>query len=114
MRALSIWQPWASLFMAGHKKIETRSWPAPHSIRGKRIAIASTKTIRGEQRRAAEEEIFRLHYAASGLPDIEVLPMGCVLGPVVVEGCRAIDPEFMQDLEEQEEALGWYVPGRCL
>ncbi len=61
MKALSIWQPWASLIMSGHKKIETRSWPAPYSVRGQRIAIASTKTVRGEQRRAAVEDTFRLH-----------------------------------------------------
>jgi hypothetical protein len=112
MKALSIWQPWASLIISGEKKIETRSWPAPYSIRGQRIAIASTRTIRAEQRQAAAEDAFRLHYAATGLPAMEDLPMGCVLGTVVVEDCRAIDPEFMQELDEQEDAFGWYGPGR--
>lgn len=112
MKALSIWQPWASLIISGQKKIETRSWPAPHSIRGQRIAIASTRTMRAEQRQAAAEDAFRLHYAATGLPDLEDLPMGCVLGAVKVEGCRVIDPEFMQELNEQEDAFGWYEPGR--
>jgi hypothetical protein len=46
MKALSIWQPWASLILSGEKKIETRSWPVPYSIRGTRIAIAGTKTRR--------------------------------------------------------------------
>lgn len=27
MRALSLWQPWASLIADGRKKIETRHWP---------------------------------------------------------------------------------------
>ena len=112
MKALSIWQPWASLIISGKKKIETRSWPAPYSIRGTRIAIASTKSIRAEQRRAAAEDTFRLHYAGTGLPAMEDLPMGCVLGTVVVEDCREIDPEFMQELDEQEDAFGWYDPGR--
>ena len=112
MKALSIWQPWASLISSGQKKIETRSWPAPYSIRGQRIAIACTRTIRGEQRHAASEGAFRLHYAATGLRAMEDLPMGCVLGTVVVEGCREIDSEFMQELDEQEEAFGWYEPGR--
>ncbi len=43
---------------------------------------------------------------------MEELRMGCVLGTVVVEGCREIDPEFMHELEEQEDAFGWYGPGR--
>jgi hypothetical protein len=40
------------------------------------------------------------------------LSMGCILGTVVVEGCREIDFEFMQQLDEHEEAFGWYGPGR--
>ena len=105
MKALSIWQPWASLIISGEKKIETRSWPAPYSIRGTRIAIASTKSIRAEQRRAAAEDAFRLHYAAAGLAAMEDLPMGCVLGTVVVEDCREIDPEFMQELRLRRRRL---------
>jgi hypothetical protein len=112
MKALSIWQPWASLIISGQKKIETRSWPAPYSIRGQRIAIASTKTVSGEQRRAAAEDAFLLHYDATGLPEMEDLPMGCVLGTVLFEGCRAIDSEFLLELDEQEDAFGWYGPGR--
>jgi hypothetical protein len=48
------------------------------------------------------ERSFRLHYVASGPPHIVNLPMGCILGTVVVEGCREIDSEFMEDLEAQE------------
>lgn len=68
MRGHSLWQPWATLVVCGHKRIETRSWPSPHSVRGQRIAIASTKTIPSEQRRAAEEPTFQRNYAACGLP----------------------------------------------
>lgn len=39
MKALTIWQPWASLIMAGVKPWEFRSWRAPRSIVGQRIAI---------------------------------------------------------------------------
>ncbi len=112
MKALSIWQPWVSLIMSGRKKIETRSLAAPCSIRGQRIAIVSTKTIRSEQRRAAEQDDFRKHYAATGLAAMEDLPMGCVLGTVVVEDCREIDSEFMQELDEQEDAFGWHETGQ--
>lgn len=112
MKALSIWQPWASLFMSEHKKIETRSWPAPYSIRGQRIAIASTKTIRPEQRKPVSEDAFRVHYAATGLADLQKLPMGCVLGSVTVVRCKEIDSELLLELNEQEEAFGIYGPGR--
>lgn len=112
MKALSIWQPWASLIMSGHKKIETRGWAAPYSILGQRIAIASTASNRPEQRRAAEGHVFREHYCATGLPAIENLPMGCILGTVLVDGCREMDASFLEELEPQEEAFGIYGPGR--
>lgn len=112
MKALSIWQPWASLIITGKKKIETRSWPAPHSIIGQKIAIASTKTIRREQREAEADQAFIQHYAATSLPSFDKLPLGSVLGTVCVESCRMIDSDFLQTLSEQEEAFGWYGPGR--
>ena len=112
MRALSIWQPWATLIMTGHKRIETRGWAAPYSIRGQRIAIAATKTIRAEQRHAAQEPHFREHYSATGLPSICELPLGCILGTVVIDGCREIDSELMQRLDSREEAFGIYAPAR--
>jgi hypothetical protein len=39
-KALSLWQPWASLIVLGHKDKETRSWPT--SYRG-RLWIHATK-----------------------------------------------------------------------
>lgn len=37
--ALTIWQPWASLIMAGAKPVEWRGWAAPRWVIGHRIAI---------------------------------------------------------------------------
>jgi hypothetical protein len=39
MKALTIWQPWASLIMAGAKPWEWRGWRAPRGIIGRRIVI---------------------------------------------------------------------------
>jgi len=39
MRALTVRQPWAGLIALGYKRIETRSWPAPRTVIGRRIAI---------------------------------------------------------------------------
>lgn len=39
MKAITIWQPWASLIMAGFKPYEFRGWPAPKSLVGQRIVI---------------------------------------------------------------------------
>lgn len=39
MKALTIWQPWASLIVMGLKPAEFRNWHAPRSMIGSRIAI---------------------------------------------------------------------------
>lgn len=39
MKALTIWQPWASLIIAGAKPVEWRGWACPRWIVGQRIAI---------------------------------------------------------------------------
>ncbi len=39
MKALTIWQPWASLIVAGAKPYEFRGWRFPASLIGQRIVI---------------------------------------------------------------------------
>lgn len=39
MKALTLWQPWASLVVAGCKPYEFRKWRAPASIVGQRVVI---------------------------------------------------------------------------
>ena len=43
MKALTIWQPWASLIIEGLKPREFRSWAAPKSVVGQRIVIHAAK-----------------------------------------------------------------------
>jgi hypothetical protein len=43
MKALTIWQPWASLVIAGAKPFEFRGWRPPRSIVGQRIVIHAAK-----------------------------------------------------------------------
>ena len=39
MKAITLWQPWASLVLVGAKPYEFRGWKPPRSLIGKRIAI---------------------------------------------------------------------------
>lgn len=50
MKALTVWQPWASLIIAGAKPYEFRGWKAPRSLIGQRIVIhaAAKKMDRDE------------------------------------------------------------------
>jgi hypothetical protein len=47
MKALTIWQPWASLIMIGSKPYEFRGWQPPRSLIGQRIVIhAATRPVK--------------------------------------------------------------------
>lgn len=47
MKALTLWQPWASLIAIGAKPFEFRRWPAPRALWGQRIAIhAGARPVR--------------------------------------------------------------------
>jgi len=43
MKALTIWQPWATLIISGWKPHEFRGWKPPASLVGQRIAIHAAK-----------------------------------------------------------------------
>lgn len=45
MKAISLWQPWASLIACGAKPFETRSWAPPRDMIGQPIAIHAAKKI---------------------------------------------------------------------
>lgn len=50
MKALTIWQPWASLIIAGVKPWEWRGWPAPRTLVGRRIAIhAGARPVKADE-----------------------------------------------------------------
>ena len=96
--ALTIWQPWASLIMAGCKPFEFRTWPAPRHLWGQRIAIhAAARPVR---RAEVAEWLLRLRSpdawstALIREPAIEILekvhaspgilPRGVVLGTALL------------------------------
>jgi hypothetical protein len=50
MKAITIWQPWASLILARAKPYEFRGWPAPRALVGQRIAIhAGARKVRVDE-----------------------------------------------------------------
>ena len=50
MKALTIWQPWATLIAGGAKPYEFRGWRPPRSIIGQRIAIhAGARPMRRDE-----------------------------------------------------------------
>lgn len=125
MKALTLWQPWASLVALGHKRIETRCWSTKY--RGD-LAIHSAANIPakwlGASRhqpkfRDALADIFnarrdcdeRLGFHVDDA--IKKLPRGKVLCVVRLDDVREINgdfgPEFIGDLEHM---FGNYESGR--
>lgn len=118
MRALSLWQPWASGIALGAKRIETRSWSTPY--RGP-IAIHAAKRWSGEQARAAlrmaeDDRAFReAHSGREGLVSPAAFveghswPRGCVVAVAELTACVPADGI---DVADREGRWGDFTPGR--
>ena len=111
MKVISIWQPFASLAVKGFKTFETRTWPAPASIIGQTIGIASTKGIKPAQRAYFEDERFLNFYASTGMPPLDELPCGYLLGTVMIEESLVMTEAFMEEVSDEEKAYGYWERG---
>lgn len=99
MKAISLWQPWASLCVlpcltdpiTPVKPYETRDWPCPEKYIGKRVAIHAARRWTPEQVRTIQTESFMSKIMR--LPETirwqgsYQLPLGCIVGTVEIEGC---------------------------
>ena len=122
MKAISLWQPWASLMAIGEKVVETRSWPTLH--RGP-LVICSTKSWNRDvlaQLHAAhlkpicdDDSDWRRILAALDLRGIGLrdLPLGQALCVVHLADCQRVERIEPQPwVTEDELAFGDYTPGR--
>lgn len=107
MKALSLWQPWASLIALGLKRIETRSWGTPY--RGL-IAIHAAKRWTREEREFLEDlaEDFPGRIPA----ELAKPPLGAVVCVACLADCRRMDSRWCAGLTDLERAVGAHLPGR--
>lgn len=106
MKAISLWQPWASLIVHGHKKIETRHWHPPRAVIGKRIAIHAAKLTSHDHLLLAPPFCDLLDGP---------LPHGCIVGTVKLSSCVRMTPTNVADYAQRrplEVQLGDWQPGR--
>ena len=102
MKAISLWQPWATAIALGLKKIETRSWAT--NVRG-RIAIHAALRATRDERDSLKLILLnsrpaREGFAAAGVTDFDELPRGAIVAtceladcvPVEVAGARGLVP----------------------
>lgn len=112
MKVISIWQPFASLAAKGFKTFETRGWPAPKSIIGQTIGIASTKNIKSEQRLHFDDPDFQVYYSRLGMPPLEELPFGYLIGTVTLDSVELMTEELLEDVSFEEQSYGWWEVGK--
>lgn len=125
MKALSLWQPWATAIALGAKRIETRHWPT--NYRGPLAIHAAKRCVKSE----LHEMAFEWEWAAvfwplvRGGPIIDVLPFGAIVATCTLVDCvrteslgnADLDVELSPDDSEcrygwTERSMGNFEPGR--
>lgn len=96
MKAISLWQPWASAIMLGMKRVETRGYSTHY--RGP-LAIHAAKRFGPEQ-----EKVLR----ASGIWESN-LHLGAVVAKCVLLDCQPVERITVAPIERW---WGNYEPGR--
>lgn len=117
MKAISLWQPWASLIAAGIKLVETRSWPIER--RGPLAIHAAKHRLTRRQVDAMRRELHEVtallypdkYCSVHPLMMLDALPYGAVVAIVHVIACRDTN-EVRERVSAQERMCGDFRPGR--
>jgi hypothetical protein len=132
IKALSLWQPWASLVAFRAKRIETRSWGTPY--RGD-VLICASASMNEEARESCFDDHIEAVLEAHGIDPFDApkaLPRGCVVAVARLAECRQITrhekdwsgrmltfvPRHAEELTNgvqisaEEFAFGYYAPDR--
>lgn len=109
MKALSLWQPWASLIAWGEKKIETRHWDTRY--RGL-LAIHAAKRRFDSRDMSLGAQRFLWDVFTSRNATVFDLPYGAVLCIVRLNSVERITPIMELIVPLQEFHFGNYAPGR--
>lgn len=113
MKALTIWQPWASMAAVGIKEYETRGYPT--NYRGAIAIHAGKKSVSevwSTYLDGRSREVICRRLSLTDQTGLEVFPLGCVLATANLVDCIKITPEFIATLSPDELALGDYTIGR--
>jgi hypothetical protein len=110
IRALTVWQPHATLVALGEKALETRSRPT--SYRGP-LAIHAGKHFPVKQQKLCFTKPFFSVLWGAGVRTLADLPLGMVLAiGELTAVLPTTSPEITKRLTEQEADCGNFAPGR--
>lgn len=103
MKAISLWQPWATAMAIGLKQIETRHWR--HNYRGL-IAIHAAKRWTREEREFSADMAELHNEGRLALP-----PLGAIVATGFIVGIEPTET-LLPKISETEEMFGNYGPNR--
>lgn len=109
MKALTIWQPYASLIPKGLKHYETRSFKT--NYRGPLLIHSGHKSMRWILKHSNEEAL-DVAIEIFGTEELMNLPAGCAICIVDLVDCIEMTPEFIAAQSPTELAVGDWQPGR--
>lgn len=109
MKALTVWQPWATLLAVGAKQFETRDWSTDY--RG-RLAIHAATRWDEDLLSTCQKQPFRKVLRDIGYDRVSELPRGKVLAIGTIDRIWKTDRLPPQYLTDREEAFGNFAPGR--
>jgi hypothetical protein len=107
MKAISLWQPWATLVEIGAKQFETRGWSTKY--RGL-LAIHAAKRFDEVQRAYCEQEPFLSALKTEGY-SADNLPFGGIVAVVKVLEIQRTEV-VVHEVSKREKAFGNYLAGR--
>lgn len=126
--ALTIWQPWATLIVAGLKPYEFRGYPAPRFVRGHRVAIhagarpvrkAEVEDLLNRLRTPGEEWttalvvepaiklLDRVHLSPGMLPLSSILGTGILGEPIRADHIPGLDVPVADSDRVDHSMWGW-------
>lgn len=115
MKAITLHQPWASLWIEGAKIHETRSWSYPHRGRIPDLCVHASKILQGAPGAEVDDICIRLF----GMRWRESLPRGSLIGVVNITAVIKTDDVYgilfgkaMTVRERVDYACGNFEPGR--
>ena len=110
IRAISLWQPWATLVALGTKRIETRSWGT--SYRGA-LAIHAAKRRPGPAEVGLMAELVGHGMSSERAHRMTQEPvLGAFVGVVHLYDVAEMDETLIATVSHAERAMGNYAPGR--
>lgn len=113
MPAISLWQPWGSLWLAKPrlKYNETRHWALPRAYLGRRVLVHAAKTTEGIRDAQDDGDLNALCIVTFGSDWASTLPRGGFIGSVLLSACERMTSGSVGRSPEDFMCGNW-APGR--